>query len=111
MLDELNRQVVDRLEVDVSSHHRVLDMGCGLGTTARHAARRYPKVEVTGITIVPSVLHIPRIACKFLMQELLASRTRMTRVRRNHVIAPALLPIIGFARRRFGYFLVTARKG
>ena len=35
---------------------------------------------------------------------------RMGRVRWGHVLASVLAPIVGLMRRRFGYFIVSARK-
>ncbi|HEX4311202.1 MAG TPA: methyltransferase domain-containing protein [Acidobacteriaceae bacterium] len=65
MLEEMNRQVLDRLrlESDPAEHivARILDMGCGVGATLRSIARRLPWVELTGITLVPWQLEQGRI--------------------------------------------------
>lgn len=61
--------------------------------------------------LAPSVLHIPRVTLRFLWHELLTERLRMSRVRWGHVRASALSPVVGMARKRFGYFLITATKG
>jgi ubiquinone/menaquinone biosynthesis C-methylase UbiE len=53
MLDRMNREVLDLLELDSASTQHILDMGCGLGATARHAALAMPGVRVCGLTIVP----------------------------------------------------------
>lgn len=242
MLGQMNEEVLNRLEIDENIPSRLLDLGCGLGATARFAAKRYPMAAIDGITIVPwqveqagklaardgvgrrvrfsrgdycrtgfesglfdgayalesschapgygktrllreayrllkpggrivvadgflrgarplnpvirhayakicdcwvienfgeigqfqeamtaagfkdikiedatwkiapSTAYIPIIAIRFLFRELLVKRSKMTRQRWNHVIAPVLLPIIGLARRRFGYYLISARK-
>jgi SAM-dependent methyltransferase len=68
-------------------------------------------VEDASLRLAPSVLHIPRVTLRFLWDELRTERLRMGRVRWGHVLACVLAPILGMARRRFGYFLVTARKG
>lgn len=60
--------------------------------------------------IAPSVMHIPWVTLRFLARELAASRLKMGRVRWGHIRACVLSPIVGMARRRFGYFLVSARK-
>jgi ubiquinone/menaquinone biosynthesis C-methylase UbiE len=53
MLIQMNREVIARLSLDPSRSQRILDMGCGVGTTARWAAAAFPQLEITGITIVP----------------------------------------------------------
>ena len=57
MLEEMNRQVFDRLhlESELFAHvrPRILDMGCGLGATLRSFARRLPCADLVGITLVP----------------------------------------------------------
>ena len=60
--------------------------------------------------IAPSVLHVPRITFGFLGRQLLKGNLRMNRARWNNVIAPNLGILLGLARRRFGYYLITARK-
>jgi MPBQ/MSBQ methyltransferase len=52
MLERANQEVVERLGLDAASR-RVIDLGCGLGATARFLAVRDPHVRVTGVTIVP----------------------------------------------------------
>ena len=52
MLEEMNREVLDRLQLDTVSP-RILDMGCGLGATLRSIARRMPAASLHGITLVP----------------------------------------------------------
>ncbi|MGH9347929.1 MAG: SAM-dependent methyltransferase [Vicinamibacterales bacterium] len=53
MLAQMNREVLERLELDPRAPQRILDMGCGLGTTARWAATAYDNLHVSGLTIVP----------------------------------------------------------
>ncbi len=69
------------------------------------------EVEDVSLRLTPSVLHIPRVTARFLWDELRTERLRMSRVRWGHVLACVLSPIVGMARWRFGYYLVTARKG
>ncbi len=77
MLEEMNRQVFDRLhlENDISAlaHPRILDMGCGLGATLRSFARRLPCANLVGITLVPWQLEQGR-----LMNETSAECKRIT---------------------------------
>ncbi len=53
MLEQMNREVMDRLRLDSNPNPRVLDMGCGLGATLRSFARRLPAADLRGITLVP----------------------------------------------------------
>jgi MPBQ/MSBQ methyltransferase len=53
MLEEMNRQVLDRLELDLERPQHIVDLGCGLGATARSAAARSAQVQVAGLTLVP----------------------------------------------------------
>lgn len=50
-LKQTNIEVFQRLNIRVDGNY--LDMGCGLGATAREFARRYPTAQLTGITITP----------------------------------------------------------
>lgn len=52
MLDQMNREVLGLLALPPGAQH-ILDMGCGLGATARFAARSLPGVRVSGVTLVP----------------------------------------------------------
>jgi SAM-dependent methyltransferase len=51
MLEQMNAEVLARLEVRGPA--RLLDLGCGLGASARAMARRAPQASVTGVTVVP----------------------------------------------------------
>jgi len=53
MLDKMNREVIRHLALDTCSSQSILDMGCGLGATARYAASAMNNVRVYGVTIVP----------------------------------------------------------
>ena len=53
MLEQMNLEVLRRLDLDGRVLSRILDMGCGLGATLRSIARRVPAAEVHGITLVP----------------------------------------------------------
>ena len=58
----------------------------------------------------PSVLHIPFVTARVLLRYLVRRDLRIGRVRWGHVLASVLAPVVGLMRRRFGYFLVSARK-
>jgi MPBQ/MSBQ methyltransferase len=60
--------------------------------------------------IAPSIFHIPWVTKKFLVAELFKSRLHLSPARRGHLLACLLSPLVGLARRNFGYYLVTATK-
>jgi cyclopropane fatty-acyl-phospholipid synthase-like methyltransferase len=53
MLEQMNAEVLARLNVERIAEPRLLDLGCGLGATLRSFARRLPKAWLLGITRVP----------------------------------------------------------
>lgn len=53
MLDEMNQQVLQRLALDHEVNQQLIDLGCGVGTTARYAVTQYNNLNVIGATIVP----------------------------------------------------------
>jgi cyclopropane fatty-acyl-phospholipid synthase-like methyltransferase len=68
------------------------------------------RVEEISWRLVPSVLHIPFVTARVLARYLARRDLRIGRVRWGHVLASALAPVVGLMRRRFGYFLISARK-
>ncbi len=52
MLNEMNRQVFDRLQVP-KRNSLVVDLGCGIGGTMRYGLRKYPLLRIIGITLSP----------------------------------------------------------
>jgi len=68
------------------------------------------EVEEISWRLGPSVLHIPFVTARVLARYLIRRDLRIGRVRWGHVLASVLAPIVGLMRRRFGYFLITARK-
>ena len=75
------------------------------------AANGFADIEAEDISwrLVPSVAHIPFVTARVLLRYLRRER-RIGRVRWGHVLASVLAPVVGLMRRRFGYFLITARK-
>ncbi len=69
------------------------------------------EVEDVSLRIAPSVMHIPWVTLRFLIRQLFETRLRLNRVRWGHILACVLSPIVGLARSRFGYYIMTARKG
>jgi MPBQ/MSBQ methyltransferase len=53
MLNEMNRQVLDRLRLTGDREGRIVDLGCGVGATVRFAASLFPKAQILGLTVVP----------------------------------------------------------
>lgn len=53
MLEQMNAEVLARLNLDGIAEPRVLDLGCGLGATLRSIARRRPDACLDGVTRVP----------------------------------------------------------
>lgn len=53
MLEQMNAEVLARLQVDGIAEPRLLDLGCGLGATLRSIARRLPQARLLGLTRVP----------------------------------------------------------
>jgi len=53
MLEQMNAEVLARLQLRDIAEPRLLDLGCGLGATLRSLARRLPRARLLGITRVP----------------------------------------------------------
>ena len=53
MLEQMNVEVLARLQLDDIGEPRLLDLGCGLGATLRSFARRLPHARLVGLTRVP----------------------------------------------------------
>jgi MPBQ/MSBQ methyltransferase len=53
MLEQMNAEVLARLNLKGIAEPQLLDLGCGLGATLRSFARRLPRAWLLGITRVP----------------------------------------------------------
>ncbi len=53
MLEQMNAEILARLELNGIPEPRLLDLGCGLGATLRSFARRLPEGCLCGVTRVP----------------------------------------------------------
>jgi SAM-dependent methyltransferase len=53
MLDEMNRQVLDRLRLTAGRDDLIVDLGCGVGATVRCAAHMFPQKRILGFMVVP----------------------------------------------------------
>ncbi|HMB52172.1 MAG TPA: methyltransferase domain-containing protein [Thermoanaerobaculia bacterium] len=80
--------------------------------TAALEAAGFTDVEVEDVSwrVAPSAAHIPWVTLRFLAGRFAAGDLRMTRRRWAHVTSCVVAPILGAARRRFGYCVVTARR-
>lgn len=58
MLEELNAQVLSRLQIPTTGPARLADLGGGTGATARAAVARCPQLAVDVVTIVPRQVEI-----------------------------------------------------
>ncbi len=52
MLNEMNQQVFDRLQVP-KKNSLVADLGCGIGGAIRYGLRKYPLLNIIGVTLSP----------------------------------------------------------
>src|SRR5215831_15016618 len=53
MLEQMNAEVLMRLQLDAVTEPQLLDLGCGLGATLRSFDRRLPSANLLGVTRVP----------------------------------------------------------
>lgn len=58
----MEQTVLARLALDPRSDQRILDMGCGRGSTLSYAARRYPRSALYGIDREPQYLRYAAVA-------------------------------------------------
>jgi MPBQ/MSBQ methyltransferase len=67
-------------------------------------------VEQVQSRVTPSVLHVPLVTLKFLFTDVLFGRRKMTRARWNNVLAPILLPFVGFPVGPVAYYIISATR-
>ena len=67
-------------------------------------------VEQIQARVTPSVLHVPFVTLKFLLTSVLFGGRRMTRARWNNLLAPILLPFVGYPVGPIAYYLVSATR-
>jgi ubiquinone/menaquinone biosynthesis C-methylase UbiE len=60
--------------------------------------------------VTPSVLHVPFVTLKFLLTEVVFGKRKMTRARWNNIIAPLLLPFVGYPIGPMAYYIVSATR-
>lgn len=60
--------------------------------------------------VMPSVLHVPWVTVKFLLTSVVFGNRKMTRARWNNVLAPLLMPLVGFPLGPLAYYMVSATR-
>jgi ubiquinone/menaquinone biosynthesis C-methylase UbiE len=76
MLGRMNDEVLDRLNIDDRQSTNIIDLGCGVGTVARHAATKYFNSKLTGVTIVDFQVNKGK---ELVIKEGLASRVQLVK--------------------------------
>ena len=91
----------------------VIDTFGEIGAFARELERagfRDIVVEQIQARVTPSVLHVPFVTLKFLLTDVLFGPRKMTRARWNNVLAPLLLPFVGYPIGPVAYYIVSATR-
>ena len=68
-------------------------------------------VEQVQARVTPSVFHVPWVTLKFLLTDVVFGRRKMTSARWNNVLAPILLPFVGFPVGPVAYYIISATRG
>ncbi|BFM12160.1 hypothetical protein R50072_23130 [Simiduia litorea] len=53
MLEQMNQEVLQRLQLNTEHKNHLIDLGCGVGSCARYCVENLTNTHVTGISIVP----------------------------------------------------------
>jgi cyclopropane fatty-acyl-phospholipid synthase-like methyltransferase len=67
-------------------------------------------VEHLQLRVAPSVAHIPWVALKFLLTDVVFGNRKMTRARWNNLLAPVLLPLVSAPLGPMTYCMITATR-
>ena len=67
-------------------------------------------VEQVQARVTPSVFHVPWVTLKFLLTDVIFGHRRMTRSRWNNILAPILLPFVGYPIGPMAYYIVSATR-
>jgi len=67
-------------------------------------------VERVQSRVTPAVLHVPWVTLKFLIAGVVLGRGKMTRARWNNVLAPILLPFVGYPIGPVAYYIISATR-
>jgi cyclopropane fatty-acyl-phospholipid synthase-like methyltransferase len=60
--------------------------------------------------VAPSVLQVPWVTLRFLLTSVVFGNRRMTRARWNNILAPILLPFVGYPIGPLAYYVVSATR-
>ena len=92
--------------------HRALEtfgeIGAFTSALRRHGFTEI-RVEEISTRVAASVAHAPVLAARAFLEGLLGQRP-LGKAATGHLLASLLAPLLGLARTRFGYFLVSARR-
>lgn len=83
---------------------------CAFASELRRAGFRDIVIENIQSRVTPSVLHVPLVTLKFLLTDVLFGPRKMTRARWNNILAPVLLPFVGFPVGPVAYYMVNATR-
>jgi MPBQ/MSBQ methyltransferase len=67
-------------------------------------------VEQMQLCVAPSFFHVPWVTLKFLLTDVVFGERKMTRARWNNVLAPILLPFVGFPLGPMAYYIISATR-
>ena len=67
-------------------------------------------IERAQARVTPSVLQVPWVTLEFLFKEVLFGSRKMSRARWNNILAPILLPFVGFPVGPMAYYIVSATR-
>ncbi|MDR5866982.1 cyclopropane fatty acyl phospholipid synthase [Halomonas koreensis] len=110
--DSLHAAQRDKLELacrklDLQPGMRVLDIGCGWGSLAEHAARHHG-VEVTGITISREQAELARQRCRGLPVEIRLEDYRELQGRFDRIVSIGMFEHVG--HRNYATYFQTVRR-
>ncbi|MDY7108832.1 MAG: cyclopropane fatty acyl phospholipid synthase [Planctomycetota bacterium] len=95
-LDEAQEAKLDLVcrKLDLQPHQHVLDIGCGWGNFARHAARNYG-ARVTGLTVSREQADLARARCEGLPVEIRLQDYREIDEVFDHVVSIEMIEAVG----------------
>jgi cyclopropane-fatty-acyl-phospholipid synthase len=100
-LDEAQEAKLELIcrKLGLKAGDRVLDIGCGWGSFAKHAAERYG-AEIVGITVSKEQLSLGRELCRGLPVELRLQDYRDVKERFDHIVSVGMFEHVGLKNYR-----------
>lgn len=83
---------------------------CPFARELERAGFRNISVEQIQSRVTPSVLHVPFVTLRFLFTSVAFGKRKMTRARWNNILAPILLPLVGYPLGPLAYYIVSATR-